>query len=124
MPGSASGPIGGSASQRKKVKKHTAGSPDSPLNGRFDASDTNSLRVLLDDAAANGALELEPGSTNVLYGFGRRVGVIERYGQPGEDADGIRWVRSSNVSEPHFYPVSMEALGLRICRVCNRRIVP
>jgi hypothetical protein len=65
MPRSASGSLGRTAKQRKWLTKHAADGPESPLNGRFDDSDTNAL---LDEAAPNGDLELEPGSTNVVRG--------------------------------------------------------
>lgn len=124
MPRVAVGPLRGTAQQSKWMTIHTGSTPTKPLNGVFFSSDTNTLRVMLDDAGAQGVLEEESGSTNVVIRFSSSVGLMEAAGIPFEDADGLRWVRSSNADEPHFYPISIEPLRGETCRVCGARVFP
>ena len=122
MPRVSQWPIRGTEEQKGKVTKHTGTYPASQKNGIFDGSDTNTLRALRDEASAHGLLEVEPGSTNVVYGFGRRIGTIEAYGHSVAEADGVRVLKSSNAAESHFYPIATADLGKRTCRVCGEPI--
>ena len=111
LPREVTGPLRGTTLQQKWMRTHTQTNPTKPVNGVFYSSDTNTLRVLLNEAGIRGVLEEESGSTNVICPFDPPIGRMEELGILTGDADGLRWIRSSNADQPHFYPIRISSLG-------------
>jgi hypothetical protein len=119
-----SAPIRDGAFRQRKWRKHTEGSDQSPLNGVWCTTDTNTIRAWQDDALADGVLELTPGrSTSVIHVVGHEVGNLYAMGQDVGLADAVQVAHSSNCSASHPFPVKAARLTAARCKYCGRQLV-
>ena len=119
-----SAPIRDGAFRQRNWKKHTEGSDESPLNGVWSTTDTNTIRRWQDDALADGALELTHGrSTSVVHLVGHEVGNLYAMGQNTGLADAVQVAQSSNSSASHPFPIKAAGLTAARCKYCGGQLV-
>ena len=111
----------GSADQSRKVKKHTEGNSNSPLNGVFDKPDYDSYESSLEHTNVSGSQVSTPGmpAPAIVHVPPTSPGRLETYGEAVGRAGSRTVVRPDRPDRIHGFPSGDPPEGVTCCKCGN-----